>query len=191
MFSRRFMLYVAVSVATCSAVTGCGSGSSSPGVANVSTTSTTSVTTTRPSLVAYAHCMRTRGVPGFPDPDSTGEIPKAQVVAARTRNPTKFNSASAACAHLLPNSSLGTPETEQQKRTQLADELSFARCMRRHGIEKFPDPASQSGLSVAMVEAAGVDVHSTAVLHVAQTCIPASHGGLTMKKIRESINGSG
>jgi hypothetical protein len=170
---------------------GCGGGGSSPGVANIGST-TTSTTTAQSGLVAYAHCMRGHGVSGFPDPDSTGGIPKAQVVAAAQGNPTKFDSAQTACSHLLPaDGSLGPPETPQQARTKLADELSFARCMRSHGVTRFPDPTSQGQLTIAMVEAQGIDVHSPAILRVVQSCLPASHGALTPAKVREAINGNG
>jgi hypothetical protein len=135
--------------------------------------------------------MRAHGVPNFPDPGSTGEIPKIQVVAAAHANPDTFNAAQAACIHLVPGGSLAAPKSPQQERTQLADELSFARCMRGHGLARFPDPTAQSGLTVEMVEAQGIDVRSPAVLRVVQKCLPASHGALTMEKVDEAINHAG
>jgi hypothetical protein len=136
--------------------------------------------------------MRSHGVSSFPDPDGTGGISKLRVVAARQANPTRFNSADSACSHLLPASgSLGPPETAQQQRTQLADELSFARCMRSHGVSRFPDPTAQGQLTVEMVEAQGIDVHSPAVLRAVQKCLPASHGALTPAKVREAIDNAG
>ncbi|HEY3962551.1 MAG TPA: hypothetical protein VGL84_08495, partial [Gaiellaceae bacterium] len=66
---------------------GCGGGKS-PGVASgVGATTTTSAQT---GTAAFARCMRSNGVPTFPDPVSSGEIPKVQVVAAAKSNP-KFN----------------------------------------------------------------------------------------------------
>jgi hypothetical protein len=135
--------------------------------------------------------MRTHGVANFPDPDTSGGIPKPQVVAAAQANPSKFNAAQTTCIHLAPNGSLAAPKTAQQERTQLADELSFARCMRSHGVSHFPDPTAQGGLSVVDVEAQGIDLHSPAVLRVVQKCLPASHGGLTMQKVNEAINHAG
>jgi hypothetical protein len=167
---------------------GCGGGNS-PRVANVAAT-TTATTTAQTGLVAFSDCMRSHGVPSFPGPD-TGGIPKLQVVAARQSNPSKFDAAQTACNHLLPNGSLQAPETAQQQRTQLADELSFARCMRSHGLSRFPDPTAQGQLTVEMVEAQGIDVHSSAVLHIVQACLPASHGGLTAAKVREAIANAG
>jgi hypothetical protein len=69
------------------AVAGCGGGSSSPGVAHLSTStsggsaasgggssSPESNASTQQKMVAYAQCMRTHGVPNFPDPTSSGQV---------------------------------------------------------------------------------------------------------------------
>jgi len=166
---------------------GCGSGGGSPGVASVAAGTTT---TLQSGVVAYSRCMRANGVPGFPDPDSSGAIPKAQVVALGVAKP-RMAAADRVCRHLLPASGLGPAPTTQQTRAQLADELSFARCMRKHGVSRFPDPSAQGGLSVELVQAQGIDVHSPVVLRVVEVCIPASHGGLTLAKVREAINNAG
>jgi hypothetical protein len=63
--------------------------------------------------------------------------------------------------------------------------------MRSHGVTRFPDPTAQGGLSVEMVQAQGIDVHSQVVLHVVQACLPASHGALTPAKVREALDNSG
>jgi hypothetical protein len=169
---------------------GCGGGGS-PRVASVASSATATTTTAQTGLVAYAGCMRSHGVPTFPDPDSTGGIPKPQVVAASNANQIKFDAAQAACRRLLPNGSLGPPQSPKQQATRLADALSFARCMRSHGVARFPDPTPQGQLTVEMVEAAGIDVHSPVVLHVVQTCLPASHGALTPEKVREALARAG
>lgn len=170
---------------------GCG-GSPSAGVASVGNSTTATTTTSQNGLAGFASCMRSHGVTSFPDPDSTGGIPKLQVVAARQNNATRFDSAQAECGHLLPrNGSFAPPESAQQKRTQLADELSFAKCMRSRGVNHFPDPTASGGLSVEMVQAQGIDVHSPQVLRVVQACLPASHGALTAKKVEAAINGAG
>ena len=63
--------------------------------------------------------------------------------------------------------------------------------MRSHGLSRFPDPAARGGLTVEMVQAQGIDVHSDAVLRVVQTCLPASHGALTPAKVRAAISNAG
>ena len=192
MHSRRpLVLAVVVAVAAFTLLAaGCGGGGS-PAVANVASSTTTTTTTTQIGLGAFAGCMRSHGVPNFPDPDSTGEIPKIHVVAAAQANPHTFNAAQTACIHLAPNGSLGRQQTAQQARTQLADKLSFARCMRSHGVARFPDPTAQGELSIAMVQAQGIDVHTSALLHVVQACIPASHGALTAAKVEEALKNAG
>ncbi len=135
--------------------------------------------------------MRSNGVPNFPDPQrlSGGNL-KLTIVRLGASSP-HFQAAMSACNHLLPNGGSGSQETAQQTRTRLADELSFARCMRSHGVSRFPDPTAQGDLSVEMVQAQGIDVHSPAVLHVVQACLPASHGALTPAKVRAALNNAG
>jgi hypothetical protein len=186
---RRLSILVALSLL----VAGCGGGSGAPGVANVasSTLTTTTSTATQPgALLAFSRCMRTNGVTSFPDPQRfVGGNVKLTIHGYGNGSP-RFQSALNACSHLLP-AGRGSQQDEQQTRAQLGDELSFARCMRSHGVAKFPDPNAQGGLSVEMVEAQGIDVQSAAVLRVVQRCLPASHGALTAAKVREAIANAG
>ena len=189
---RPLIVTSVLAVAACSLLAaGCGGSGRSPGVASVGSSTTASTATGQSGLVGFARCMRSNGVPTFPDPDSSGGIPKPQVVAAATSNQNKFNAAQTACNHLLPSGGLGPPQTAQQQRTRLADGLSFARCMRSHGVARFPDPTAQGQLTVEMVQAQGIDVRSPAVLRVVQACLPASHGGLTPAKVREALSNVG
>ena len=167
---------------------GCGGGSSLV-VATVDS-ATTAATTTPNGLLAYSHCMRSHGVASFPDPDGSEGIPKDQVIPLVSS--PEFQLASKACEHLLPDGSLGpSQQTDQQTATRVADRLSFAGCMRSHGVTRFPDPTAQGDLSIAMVQAQGIDVHSPAVLRVVQACLPASHGELTPAKVAEALNHAG
>ena len=171
-------------------VAGCGGGGNTSGVAHVSTTASTAAAGAN-GLVGFSQCMRANGVPSFPDPQHyTGGNAKLTIHAYQSSSP-HFDAAMSACDHLLPSGPGGNQQTAAQLRTQLADELSFAKCMRSHGVARFPDPTAQGELSVAMVQAQGVDVHSPAVLRTVQTCLPASHGGLTAAKVREAIQNAG
>ena len=166
----------------------CGGGTS--GVASVPSSTTTAPAATQNGLVAFSRCMRSNGVPNFPDPQRfTGGNVKLTIHQLQSESP-HFQAAMSACNHLLPTAA-GSQQTEQQLRTQLADELSFARCMRSHGMSRFPDPTAQGELTVEMVQAQGIDVHSPAVLRVVQACLPASHGALTPAKVREAIEHAG
>jgi hypothetical protein len=131
--------------------------------------------------------MRSHRVPNFPDPTSGEGIPKDKIPVGSPQ----LLVASSACQHLMPASGLGPQPTTQQMRTRLADALSFARCMRSHGVTRFPDPTAQGQLSIEMVRAQGIDVHSPAVLRTVQVCLPASHGALTPAKVREALNNAG
>jgi len=169
---------------------GCGGGGS-PGVASVGTSATTATTAQQQQngLLAFSQCMRSHGEPGFPDPQRyAGGNVKLTIhsLGAGPQVQTALN----ACSNLLPQRG-GSQQTDQQTPTELADELSFARCMRSHGVSRFPDPSAQGGVTVEMVQAQGIDVHSPTVLRVVQTCLPASHGWLTAAKVREALAHAG
>ena len=191
--SRPLIVASVVTVASFSLLAaGCGGGSGSPGVASVAASTTAATTTTQNAatdngLLAFSQCMRRNGVPNFPDPQHfAGGNAKLTI-----HNLQPSQAAMNACTHLLPTNGGGSGQTAQQLRVQLADELSFAKCMRSHGLARFPDPTAQGQLTVEMAQAQGIDVHSPAVLHVVMTCLPASHGGLTAAKVREAIANAG
>lgn len=184
--SRRRRSLIVTSLVAAAALllvaAGCGGGGGSPGVAIVA--SSTATTTQRgASPIVFAHCMRSNGLANWPD---AGKPTPQQLGVSQSR----FDAALSACSHLLPHGGVAQQTARQQQR-QLADERSFASCMRSHGLTNFPDPTAQGELTVAMVQAQGIDVHSPAVLGVVQRCLPASHGALTMAKVREAIDHAG
>ena len=189
---RRLLILASVVViaAFSLVVSGCGGGNTA-GVARVGSSTTVAATTSQNGASAFVRCMRSHGIPNWPDPMSDGGFDKSKlrqlgVSATRIRAIQD-----GPCNHLLPSAGSTPQETAQQKATRLADALSFARCMRNHGVARFPDPTAQGRLSIEMVQAQGIDVHSPQVLHVVQACLPASHGALTPAKIREALNEAG
>jgi hypothetical protein len=101
-----------------------------------------------PSLVGFAVCMRSHGVPNFPDPGGAGGGAAggvAIVPAGIDTSSPAVKHAMSACKRLLPG--LGA----HQHPSALATEqlLRFAVCMRSHGIAGFPDPTSTPPLSHA------------------------------------------
>ena len=94
------------------------------------------------SAVAYSHCMRSRGVPNFPDPSGSGGIPKetAQQLGVSS---SQLQAAQNACQHLLPNTGNidDNPAALHQWWSQM---LQFARCMHSHGVPNWPDPSAYS-----------------------------------------------
>jgi len=189
----RALLILTSSVAAFSLLAaGCGGRVSPAGVASVPSSTTTAPTRpTQRSLVAFSQCMRSNGVPSFPDPQRYAGGNVKLTIHNYGSGTAHFNAALSACNHLLPSGPGGSQETAQQLHKQLEDELSFARCMRSHGVARFPDPTAQGELSVEMVQAQGIDVHAPAVLRVVQACLPASHGSLTAEKVREAIANAG
>jgi hypothetical protein len=133
------------------AVAGCGGDSSTPGVATGSTT-TTAVgppavgSTEATGLLAYASCMRSQGVPGFPDPTSSGGIPKNAVVSAfQAVSRSRAGAAQNACRHLLAaGGSLSGKAVQTITAQERQDYLEAAACMRAHGFPDFPDPTFES-----------------------------------------------
>lgn len=86
--------------------------------------------------VGYADCMRSHGVPNFPDP-SDGGFP-LRTSGINTGSPA-FVAAETACAKLQPGGSRRrSPFTGEQKQQMIAK----ARCIRTHGVPNFPDPTT-------------------------------------------------
>jgi hypothetical protein len=124
----------------------CGASTGSH-VAQLGSTATQSSSSSNPSAssaqangaVAFAHCMRSHGVPNYPDPTSSGQLVKESVQQLGVSN-ARFQAASRGCNHLLPNGGSGpSPAQVQLVRAQA---LKFSPCMRAHGVPNFPDPAS-------------------------------------------------
>jgi hypothetical protein len=143
-----------------------------------------------PSAVAYSACMRTHGVPNFPDPSGNGQA----VVKADPHqlgvSTTQYNRAKQACQHLLPNTG-STQEQQQETQCAMAGTCSqavvqqwmsglrkLAQCLRTHGVPHWPDPIlwtppshGPQALPHFPYEQAGIDHHSAAILAKVQTCI--------------------
>jgi hypothetical protein len=115
----------------------CGGGPSSTGG---SPNAGASANSQQNGMLAFSRCMRSHGVPNFPDPNSSGALPKSQVAQLTASNP-QFPTAHRACEHLLPND--GQP-TQAQVQQAWNDMRNFARCMRSHGVPNWPDPAPTS-----------------------------------------------
>ena len=130
-------------------VTACG-GSPASGVAQLgSTTTQSSSSSSNPpaasarqnGAVAYAGCIRSHGVPNWPDPNSSGVFDKSKLTSQQLgASSSKVQAAQTACRHLLPNGGNGpTPAQVQQAKAQA---LEYSRCVRSHGVSNFPDPDS-------------------------------------------------
>ncbi len=174
MRSRTSITRVSAVAAVALVMAGCGGGSS-----------TTAATTAQNGLVAYSHCMRSHGVPNFPDPTGSAGIPKDKIPVGSPQ----FLQAASACHHLMPASGLGPETTPPQTGTRRADALSFANCMRDRGFPNFPDPTVHGQLTPQMVTAAGIDLHQPALLRAGLACAPVTHGLITRAAVERAVNG--
>ncbi|HKE12833.1 MAG TPA: hypothetical protein VKE73_14800, partial [Myxococcota bacterium] len=97
------------------------------------------------------------GVPNFPDPSSSGVLPKSQLEPIAAGNP-HFQTAETACSTLLPNGALppGGEPTETALRKMERDALNFSRCMRSHGVPTWPDYTLRGGIPI-------FDLHGTTI----------------------------
>ncbi len=103
------------------------------------------------SALAYSACMRSHGMPKFPDPDSSRQLPKtdAQLLGVST---SQYQAGQHACRHLLPTGGSLRQREDQCTQTSdcppdlvqrmLAADRKLAQCMRSHGVANFPDPTN-------------------------------------------------
>jgi hypothetical protein len=118
--------------------------------------------------------VRSHGVPGFPDPDSNGQIPKEAVLRALRRlSDSRARAATNACANLNP-AGQGSPTLTAQEQQ---DYLRAAACMRSHGITNFPDPTFPGG-RVNLSIPPSIDTRSRQFTQAAQTCTKLIPPGL-------------
>jgi len=176
---RRRPLVVASSAAVAAfslLAAGCGGGSS-PGVANVASSTTGVITAAQNGLVAYSACMRSNGVPNFPDPGAEGGIPKQAAVSAFQQvSNSQAEAAQNTCRHLLPaGGSLSGQASQPITLADRADYLKATACMRRHGFPDFPDPSFQNG-TVTINVPSSINKNSPQAVRAVTTCrklIPA------------------
>jgi hypothetical protein len=149
------------------AIAGCGGSSSSPGVAHLGSSTSSSAdpassgssspedessASAQQKIIAFSHCMRTHGVPEFPEPseghvlirrsDHNGHVTGVNPQSAQ------FQAASKACAKLSPKGGKPPSPAEQAKLQEQA--LKFSQCMRTHGVPNFPDPEFPRGGGVGI-----------------------------------------
>jgi hypothetical protein len=92
-------------------------------------------------LLAFSGCMRSHGVPQFPDPPFKLTPPNQQGWGGVSGS--KMYQAVQTCRHLLPpGTGAWYPRSEIPRVEQ--DLRAFARCMRSHGISQWPDPSFDS-----------------------------------------------
>jgi len=136
-----------------SSSTGAGGSSNAGGPVSSQAASSTAV--------AFSHCMRSHGVPDFPDPTSRGGVPKVTPQQVGVSN-SRFQVAQRACAQLLQPTQAQVPQI-------MTGMLKFARCMRSHGVPNWPDPSTdRNGQPVFNIS--GINPDSPLVSNTANEC---------------------
>ena len=124
---RSFALsFIAAAAALALLAAGCGGGGT-PGVAG-SPSSTTAATTAQNGALAFARCMRSHGLPNWPDPTSNGVFDKSKLRLTGYSVSQVRAAEDGPCNHLLPNG--GNSKRYTITAADRADYLKAAACMR-------------------------------------------------------------
>jgi hypothetical protein len=157
----------------------CGGGSKDPAAAGAGRTTTTAAPSAAASsgqsgqisqtqqLLELAQCVRSHGVPSFPDPSPTdGILGMIENAAASGVNPQApaFQAAWKACKKYGPGANL----TPAQSAAQNAKGVEESQCMRSHGVPNFPDPTTGPvGEQVINLRGTGIDPGSPTAVQAA------------------------
>ena len=159
-----------------------GSGSSS--TAGRSANSSTAGGSANAQLVAFSRCMRSHGVPNFPDPQAGASNAKFPSAPQLRVSSSQLSTAENACQRVLP---VGVDDQFPPGEVPLLlrGMLPFARCMRSHGVPNFPDPAADSeGRPMFPLSTHGISLnysHSqrfNTVMGKCQNLVPHQLGGI-------------
>lgn len=108
-----------------------------------------------------AACMRANGVPNHPEPRLINGTITVPFNASINPVSPAVQTASKTCGYQY-----------EQEAEETRSRIAFAHCMRTHGVTKFPYPTATGHVSVAMVEAQGINPQSPGVARVEAWCLP-------------------
>jgi hypothetical protein len=162
---------------------GCGSGGPS-GIASVASSTTAATTRTEngtlASAFAFARCMRSHGIPKWPDPNSRGYFDKSKLRPLGLSVPRVRALEDGPCNIPLPS-----PQTHTITPADRADYLRAATCMRTHGFPAFPDPTFPDN-SIRVIVPSSIDQESPRFKRAAATCTKLIPAGLPYSKSSRS-----
>jgi hypothetical protein len=163
---HRFAVVLPLAIiAAAVALAACGSGtrpnvSAATGAANGS------------SQLAFAKCIRSHRVSGFPDPGgATPAGPSVSIFGIAlpstidVKSPA-FQSAMNACSKLITGGHPRPPLTEAKKQAA----IKFSQCMRTHGVPNFPDPVFSSNGMIGLGIGPGNNPNSPAFQQAEKAC---------------------
>lgn len=126
---------IGITLLSAGLLAGCGSGAHASSTSKVMS-----------GALAYANCMRSHGVPDFPDPNGQGEFQLRPVIVENGRTTSiadlipsspAFQGAERVCGRF---GSAGRQVTAAQEEQAFQQELAAAGCMRSNGVPGYPDP---------------------------------------------------
>ena len=186
----RLIILSSAVVVVALALLAAGCGSQANQVAHVDSTATQSAGSsnargaTSSGLLAFSQCMRSHGVPSFPDPQpgaSNAKSPSAQQLGVAG---SQLSAAEDACEHLLP-AGVDDRFPPAEVPLLLRGMARFSQCMRSHGVPNWPDPSVDSeGGPVFLLSAHGFTLqqaHSPEITHAVDECqhlLPSALGGM-------------
>jgi hypothetical protein len=150
---------------------GCSGGSPGTGVASVGAATNKaapkagSAESAQDAALAYSRCMRSHGVPKFPDPSSGGGIGIREGDGVDPGSP-QFKAADQTCASLRPGANL-SPAMQGKMR---AANLKYAQCVRSHGIADYPDPKANGGIQIQITPGSDLNPSSPAFQAADRAC---------------------
>jgi hypothetical protein len=128
-------------------------------------------------MVAFAQCMRSHGVPDFPEPSEGHLLIKGNSKNGLNPGSPQFQAAMKTCHSLAPAPKI----SPQQSAAIQAQALKFSACMRSHGVPDFPDPKFEGGgVQLQIKRGSGIDPQSTQFQAAQKACqgdIPGPKGG--------------
>ncbi len=136
MSRQRRPLPAVILVVIVAVISGCGS--TAPADIGAGGSGANNTAANAQKAVKFATCMRSNGVSQFPDPSASGKLTIDAVANGSSLDPNSpaFKRAISACKHLEPAGFTGSKRSSQQQQAA----LTFAQCIREHGVKDFPDP---------------------------------------------------
>jgi hypothetical protein len=118
-------------------------------------------------MVAFARCIRSHGVPDFPEPTEGRLLIKGNSKNGLNPGSPQFRAAMKACHSLAPAPKI----SPQQSAAMQAQALKFSACMRSHGVPDFPDPKFEGdGVQLQIKRGSGIDPQSTQFQAAQKAC---------------------
>ncbi len=128
-------------------------------------------------MVAFAQCMRSHGVPDFPEPSEGHLLIKGNSKNGLNPDSPQFQAAMKTCHSLAPAPKI----SPQQSAAMQAQALKFSACMRSHGAPDFPDPKFEGGgVQLQIKRGSGIDPQSSQFQAAQKACqgdMPGPKGG--------------